>query len=81
LIAFLGLSLFIIFVFGNLTLETLNNVGDYSERTTKELGKNATEDSASALRELGQKNIEQKTTDVARQMEIYILFHVSSVKE
>ena len=60
LVAFLSLSLVSLAIFGYIALDSLNKVGDYSEESSNELGEQATNDSVNALRELGEKNIEQK---------------------
>jgi serine phosphatase RsbU (regulator of sigma subunit) len=61
-------------IFGFIALNTLQDVGEYSETTSTELGEHITNDTTAALREQGEAIIRQKANDVARQMEIYIDF-------
>ncbi len=75
LVAFLGLSLLTLVCTGFIALNALNDLGNYSEESSIELGDSATNDSTVALQELGEEMIEQKATDIAGQMAIYIKAH------
>ena len=75
LVAFLGLSLVALVLFGFIALSSLQELGDYSEESSNDLGESAIEDSELALRDLGQDMIRQTATDVAKQLEIYIKDH------
>lgn len=72
LISFFTLSLLSIVVFGIIALDTLHDVGDYSESSSSDLGEQATDDASKALRELGEDIIRQKAMNVAREMEIFM---------
>jgi len=72
LTSFFGLSLISIIIFGFIAIDTLHEVGQYSETASMELGEQATNDTSRALRELGENIIRQKANDVAREMEIFM---------
>jgi PAS domain S-box-containing protein len=53
----------------------VTDLGNYALESNSELGDTAANDSAAALNSLGERMIEQKSKDVARQVEIYLSAH------
>jgi HAMP domain-containing protein len=75
LLAFLGLSLISLALFGYVALSNIKGLGDYALERSASLGESAADDATNALEELGMEMIKQKALDVARQMSIYISDH------
>lgn len=75
LIAFLGLPLVSIAIFGYFALSDIQKIGNYSLSSGTVLGESAANDSARVLEQLGEKIIEQKSADVALQCKIFIDAH------
>jgi methyl-accepting chemotaxis protein len=75
LLAFLGLSLVSLALFGYVALSNIRSVGDYALEKSASLGESAANDATNALEALGAEIIEQKAKDVARQCAIYINAH------
>jgi signal transduction histidine kinase len=75
LLAFLGLSLISLTLFGYVALSNIRGLGDYALEKSASLGESAANDATKSLEELGMEMIKQKALDVARQMEIYISDH------
>ncbi len=72
LLAFLTLSLASLLSPGYLGMHSLTSLGDYSRESSTSLGEKAANQSRTSLQKLGERMIEQKAKDVARQMEIYL---------
>jgi len=72
LLAFLGLSLISLALFGYIALSNIRKLGDYALEKTASLGEKAANDATSALEALGAEIIEQKAKDAAVQCAIYI---------
>ena len=75
LLAFLGLSLISLALFGYVALSNIRGLGDYALERSASLGESAANDATHALEALGAQIIEQKAEDVARQCAIYINAH------
>jgi len=75
LLAFLGLSLASLVLFGYVALSSIRSMGDYALEKSTSLGESAANDATYALEALGAEMIEQKAKDVARQCAIYIHAH------
>lgn len=75
LLAFLGLSLISLVLFGYVALSNIRRVGDYALESSTSLGESATNDSTHALKALGARMIKQKAEDVAMQCAIYMNAH------
>jgi HAMP domain-containing protein len=75
LLAFLGLSLTSLVLFGYVALSNIRRVGDYALESSTSLGESATNDSTHALEALGARMIKQKAEDVAMQCAIYMNAH------
>ena len=75
LLAFLGLSLVSLALFGYVALSNIKGLGDYALESSASLGESAANDATNALEALGAEIIEQKAEDVARQCAIYINAH------
>lgn len=70
--AFLGLPVVALILFGYFALSELQKIGDYALESGTYLGSNAISDSTKALEELGEGIIAQKAADVALQCRIYL---------
>ncbi len=75
LVAFLVLILISLISFGYIALSHVNRVGDYAMESSASLGNSSIKDATHALEALGEKMIEQKAKDVAKQVEVYIKLH------
>jgi HAMP domain-containing protein len=75
LLAFLGLSLISLALFGYVAFSNIRKLGDYALAKSASLGEKATNDATIALEALGAEIIEQKAKDVATQCAIYINAH------
>jgi len=75
LLAFLGLSLMSLLLFGYVALSNIRRMGDYALERSASLGESAANDATNALEAIGAKTIEQKANDVAVQCAIYINAH------
>jgi len=75
LIAFLGLPLLSIALFGYLALNDIQKIGEYALSSGTVLGESAATDSSRALEALGEKIIGQKAADVALQCRIFLDAH------
>jgi methyl-accepting chemotaxis protein len=75
LLAFLGLSLVSLALFGYVALSNIKRLGNYALEESTSLGESAANDATNALEALGAEIIEQKAKDVARQCAIYIDAH------
>jgi len=75
LLAFLGLSLISLALFGYVALSNMKGLGDYALESSASLGESAANDATNALETLGAAIIEQKAEDVARQCAIYVNAH------
>lgn len=73
----LGISLLALSIFTFISLYNILKVGDYALEGITPLSRIAIENSTRAMEALGEKMIEQKAVDVARQLEIYIKTHPS----
>ncbi len=72
MMAFLGLPVISLILFGYYALSDLQKIGDYALESGSYLGSNAISDSTKALEELGENIIAQKAADVALQCRIYL---------
>jgi len=72
LILFLGLSIISMGVIGYLTNKNIRDLGAYAIENSSALGQSAIEDSTNHLNQLGENIIEQKSKDVAKQVEMYL---------
>ena len=75
LLAFLGLSLISLALFGYVALSNIRRLGDYALEKSASLGESAADDATNALEALGAKVIEQKAKDVSMQCAIYMNAH------
>ncbi len=75
LLAFLGLSLTSLVVFGTVALSNIRSMGHYALERSASLGESAASDATNALEALGARTIEQKAKDVARQCAIFMNAH------
>jgi len=75
LLAFLGLSIISLALFGYVALGNIRRLGDYALEKSASLGESATNDATNALEALGAAIIEQKAKDVAMQCAIYMDAH------
>ncbi len=75
LIAFLGLPILSIAVFGYFALNDIQKIGEYALSSGTVLGESAATDSSRALEALGEKIIRQKAMDVALQCRIFLDAH------
>jgi len=75
LIAFLGLPILSIAVFGYFALHDIQKIGEYALSSGTVLGESAATDSSRALEALGERIIRQKATDVALQCRIFLDAH------
>jgi len=75
LIAFLGLSVISLVLFGWIGNNALVDLGKHSAETSDSLGMRATNDSVAALQAMGESMIEQQAHDIAKQLEIYVESH------
>jgi serine phosphatase RsbU (regulator of sigma subunit) len=75
LIAFLGLPILSISVFGYFALNDIQKIGEYALSSGTVLGESAATDSSRALEALGEKIIGQKAMDVALQCRIFLDAH------
>ena len=75
LLAFLGLSIISLALFGYVALSNIRKLGDYALESSASLGERAANDATNALEALGAEIIEQKAKDVARQCAIYVNAH------
>jgi serine phosphatase RsbU (regulator of sigma subunit)/HAMP domain-containing protein len=71
----LGISLISLSIFSFISLHNIIKVGNYAMEGITPLSRIAIENSTRAMESLGEKMIEQKAVDVARQLEIYIKTH------
>jgi len=77
LLAFLGLSLVSLALFGYVALSNIEGLGDYALESSASLGESAANDATNALEALGAEIIEQKAEAVARQCSIYMNAHLN----
>jgi serine phosphatase RsbU (regulator of sigma subunit) len=70
-----GISLISLTIFTFISLHNITKVGDYALEGITSLSRISIENSTRAMEALGEKMIEQKAFDVARQLEIYIRTH------
>jgi serine phosphatase RsbU (regulator of sigma subunit) len=70
-----GISLLSLSIFTFISLHNILKVGNYALEGISPLTRIAIENSTRAMEDLGEKMIEQKAVDVARQLEIYIKTH------
>ncbi|MFC1910517.1 SpoIIE family protein phosphatase [Chloroflexota bacterium] len=75
LTVFLALSIISLVIVGSIAFRAIRGMGDYALESNKDLGNSAIQDSTQALRNLGEKMIEQKALDVASQVEMYFNAH------
>jgi len=75
LLAFLGLSLSSIIVFGYISIGDIRNLGNYALENSSALSERAISDSSKTLENMGELIIRQKAQDFAVQCEIYIKAH------
>lgn len=75
LIAFLGLSITSIIIFGYISMGDIRNLGNYALESSSALSESAIRDSSRALEDMGELIIRQKAQDFAVQCEIYIRAH------
>jgi serine phosphatase RsbU (regulator of sigma subunit)/HAMP domain-containing protein len=71
----LGISLISLSIFSFISLHNILKVGNYALEGITPLSRIAIENSTRAMEALGEKMIEQKAVDVARQLEMYIRTH------
>ncbi|HOI73508.1 MAG TPA: SpoIIE family protein phosphatase [Syntrophales bacterium] len=75
LLAFLGLPVISLVIFGYFAFEDIRQIGNYALESSSSLGDSAAGDSARALEDLGESIITQKARDVALQCRIYLDAH------
>lgn len=75
LLAFLGLSITSILIFGYISLTDIRSIGDYALESSSALSESAIRDSSKALEAMGEDIIRQKAKDFAVQCEIFIRAH------
>lgn len=75
LLAFLGLSLTSIMLFGYISVGDIRNIGNYALENSAALSERAISDSSKTLENMGELIIRQKAQDFAVQCEIYIRAH------
>jgi serine phosphatase RsbU (regulator of sigma subunit) len=75
LLAFLGLPVVSLLVFGYFAFGDIRQIGSYALESSASLGDSAANDSAKALEGLGESIITQKAADVALQCRIYLDAH------
>jgi two-component system sensor histidine kinase DegS len=72
LFLFLGLSVISMGITGYISIANIRNLGNYAEDTSASLGEQAINDSTVHLNRLGEDIVKQKSTDVAKQVEMYL---------
>jgi sigma-B regulation protein RsbU (phosphoserine phosphatase) len=72
MVAFLGLPITSLIIFGYFALNDIKKIGNYALESGSSLGTSATNDSTAALEALGEKIIAQKAADVALQCKVYL---------
>jgi len=75
LVSFLLLSVVLLGVLGFFTISKMNEIGSHAEESSVSLGASAVMDSTRIMEVLGETSIEQKATDIAGQLKIYLEQH------
>jgi len=75
MVAFLGLPIISLIIFGYFALNDIKKIGNYALESGSSLGTSAANDSTQALEALGEKIIAQKAADVALQCRVYLNAH------